>query len=204
MKPNLYINSFVKIEDQRIQTNGETLKFEANSIAEFCKLAYKSLAISYPKFYKMDKLSKLGFLACEFLMQDQDKAIDTSLIFANQSSSLDTDIVYQESIQQSENFLPSPSVFVYTLPNIVLGEISIRHQFTGENIFLVLDKFDPEKILEIVNLQHHLNKADNFIVTWIEVLESKIEVFSFYINEKENTNSLILKLENITNLINSK
>ncbi len=198
---DLYINSFVGIKNNAVNLNGEEILFDSNSIPEFCKTVYKSLNITYPKFYKMDKMCKLGFLATEFLMQNQVKDTDTSLIFANQSSSLDTDIKYQESIQETSNFIPSPSVFVYTLPNIVLGEISIRHKFTGENIFLVLEKLKPEILLEVIFLQKKLNKASNFILTWIEVIENKIEVYAFYIESKERKSSLILNENNINHLI---
>jgi len=198
---DLYINSYVSIKNNAVNVNGEETLFESNSIPEFCKNAYKSLNINYPKFYKMDKICKLGFLATEFLLINQEKDTDTSLIFANQSSSLDTDIKYQESIQETSNFIPSPSVFVYTLPNIVLGEISIRNKFTGENIFLVLEKLKPEIMLEVIFLQKKLNKASNFILTWIEVIENKIEVYAFYIESKERKNSLILNENNINHLI---
>ena len=46
-----------------------------------------------------------------------------------------------------ENFYPSPSVFVYTLPNIVTGEIAIRNHYHGETSFYVL----PEKDENIMN-----------------------------------------------------
>ena len=36
----------------------------------------------------------------------------------------------------------SPALFVYTLPNIVIGEICIRHHFKGENAFFVFKQFD--------------------------------------------------------------
>jgi hypothetical protein len=36
----------------------------------FIKDLYKKEAVSYPKFYKMDNLSKLGFLAAELLFKE--------------------------------------------------------------------------------------------------------------------------------------
>src|SRR5690606_41290579 len=84
----------------------------------------------------MDALSKLAFMASEMVLRDEENK-NTALVFANRSSSLDTDMKYQESISSAENYFPSPAVFVYTLPNICLGEISIRHQLQTENAFLV-------------------------------------------------------------------
>jgi len=101
-------------------------------IAEF----YRSLQIDYPKFYKMDNLSKLGFLASEMIFNDEDNRFipreDIAVICFNSSSSLDIDTQYQKTIHDNENYFPSPSLFVYTLPNIVTGEIAIRNKFLGE------------------------------------------------------------------------
>ena len=36
-------------------------------------------------------------------------------------------------------FAPCPAVFVYTLPNVVEGEISIRHHIKGENTWFWSD-----------------------------------------------------------------
>ena len=95
--------------------------------------AYRHFAFDYPKFYRMDNLSKLGWLAAEVLFQDVSikpyQPEDVGIVLANRSSSLDTDIKYFESVKT----IPSPALFVYTLPNIVMGEICIRHVLKGEN-----------------------------------------------------------------------
>ncbi|WP_321539372.1 hypothetical protein [Flavobacterium piscinae] len=91
----------------------------------------------------MDNLSKLAFLASEVLLSEQiiaEAENNVALVFANRSSSLDTDVKFQQSIDDKENYYPSPAVFVYTLPNICVGEISIKHQLKSENAFLCLKK----------------------------------------------------------------
>ena len=86
---------------------------------------YRSLQVDYPKFFKMDGLSKLGFLASEMILNDDENRFtpreDVAVICFNSSSSLDIDMQYQETIADNENYFPSPSLFVYTLPNIVTG-----------------------------------------------------------------------------------
>ena len=62
------------------------------------------------------------------------------MVFANSNSSLDVDIKHNASIADKEKYFPKPAVFVYTLPNIMLGELSIRHLLRGENIFFVSEK----------------------------------------------------------------
>lgn len=65
----------------------------------------------------MDRLAKLGFIAAEFLLQDQplsryapDKI---GLILANQSSSLDTDLKYADLMHQG---IPSPATLSIHFP----------------------------------------------------------------------------------------
>ena len=103
---------------------------------------YRTYVGDYPKFYKMDGLCKLGFLASELLMRcdhdgQQTEDEQRAVILFNHSSSIDTDQHYLASIQP-ENYFPSPSLFVYTLPNIVTGEIAIRHHLHGETSFYSL------------------------------------------------------------------
>lgn len=93
---------------------------------------------NYPKFFKMDPLSRLGFVATELLLKESLKA-DYGILLFNRSSSLADDMVFQATIQDRNNWFPSPALFVYTLPNIVTGEIAIRNHFQTETNFMVLD-----------------------------------------------------------------
>ena len=45
---------------------------------------------------------------------------------------------FQETIQHADSYYPSPALFVYTLPNIVTGEIAIRNKYYGETSFVGL------------------------------------------------------------------
>lgn len=104
----------------------------------FLDAAYNQLGIEYPKFYKMDNLSKLGFLAAEMVCKNvviSDKR-SISVVLSNAQASLDTDVRYWQSTKTQ----PSPALFVYTLSNIVAGEICIRQGIKGENIFLFQKK----------------------------------------------------------------
>ena len=114
------------IENSKITVN-QHIVFEspAGNFSDFAKEAYKNLGLTYPKFHKMDNLSKMAFLASEMILKNEDHS-RTAIVFANASSSLDTDSKYQESINSQANYFPSPAVFVYTLANICVAEISIR------------------------------------------------------------------------------
>jgi hypothetical protein len=143
-----YIQSYCRIQNNEIILNGDSVfKLEPTTFSDFSKKAIQKFEISYPKFFKMDNLSKLAFLGAELLLKSElDAATEnnTALVFSNKSSSLDTDVKHQNSISDKENYYPSPAVFVYTLPNICLGEISIRHQLKSENSFFIFADFNPK------------------------------------------------------------
>jgi 3-oxoacyl-[acyl-carrier-protein] synthase-1 len=106
---------------------------------------YRRYAGDYPKFYKMDTLSRLGFIAAEILLKIEPVE---AVILGNRSASIKNDRDYLKTITDG-NYYPSPALFVYTLPNIVTGEVAIRHHIQGETSFYVLDKQeDLEQIIQ--------------------------------------------------------
>lgn len=167
------------IENSKIVLDNEVI-FETptENFSDFAKEAYKSLALNYPKFHKMDHLSKLAFLASEIILKDKDQS-RTALVFANRSSSLDTDFKYQESINSQENYFPSPAVFVYTLPNICVGEISIRHKMQTENAFFVLDELDEEFLNNYSAQLLQSGKADKVLCGWVELYQESYKAFVY-------------------------
>lgn len=167
------------IENSKI-TVDENLIFESesNTFPEFAKEAYKNLELNYPKFHKMDSLSKLAFLAAEMILKDGDHS-RTALVLANKSSSLDTDFKYQESINSQENYFPSPAVFVYTLPNICVGEISIKHKMQTENAFFVLDEFDENFLNNYSEQLLRSGKADKVLCGWVELFQENYKAFVY-------------------------
>jgi len=145
-------------EDYKINKSGK------ETFSAISKAIYKNYGIKYPKFYKMDNLSKLGFLAAEILLKDTDilskyKNEEIAVILSNESSSLDTDEKYQKTIDDRNNYFPAPSVFVYTLANIMIGEICIRHKIKGENAVFISETFEKDFIFKYVNLLFNSGKA---------------------------------------------
>ena len=114
------------------------------------KEIYKTAIGNYPKFYKMDTLARLGFVGTELLLQKYGAEVEsetTAIVMANHSASLKNDKDYQATISDKENYFPSPALFVYTLPNIVTGEIAIRQHIYGETAFYVLPSEDELDVL---------------------------------------------------------
>lgn len=186
-----YIQSYVTIQNNEIVLNGTSVfKIEPTNFADFSKQAYRNFDIQYPKFFKMDALSKLAFLGAELLLSpitSSEEENNIALVLANKSSSLDTDVKYQESISDKENYYPSPAVFVYTLPNICLGEISIRHQLKSENSFFIFDAFNTEFMSNYSNILLDSDKADIVLCGWVEFFNDDYKAFLCTISKEEKT-----------------
>jgi len=169
-----YINSYCRIVPGHVEINKETY-FESTDkpfvMNNFFSAIYEHAGIDYRRFFKMDALSKLGFLASELLLAGSDREHpkqDMGIILFNRSSSLGADWNYQKTIQDKNNFFPSPAEFVYTLPNIVTGEIAIRNKIYGETVFYILPHFEIE-ICEHVNNTLYDAGIDYVLAGWIEV-----------------------------------
>ncbi|MCD0464307.1 3-oxoacyl-ACP synthase [Flavobacterium sp. ENC] len=186
------IQSCITIQNNEIVLNGiSVFKIEPTDFADFSKQAYRNFDLQYPKFFKMDALSKLAFLGSELLLSpitsSAEQENNIALVLANKSSSLDTDVKYQESISEQENYFPSPAVFVYTLPNICLGEISIRHQLKSENSFFIFDAFNTEFMSNYSNILLNSNKADLVLCGWVEFFNDDYKAFLCTISKEEST-----------------
>ena len=168
----------------------------------FIKNAYKFLKTDYSKFFKMDNLSKLAFLAADVLLKKEnlnEEENNIALIFSNKASSLDTDRKHQAAIENDAEYFPSPAVFVYTLPNICLGEISIKHRLYSENSFFIFDRFNAEHLQLYANSLLRSGKAEKVLCGWVDLDENSYDAF-LYLVEKEG--EIEHKTEEITRLYN--
>lgn len=189
-----YLNSYVHIKNNQVSLNGNIiLSFEKNrSFSEFLSDTYKALETSYPKFHKMDLQCKLGFLCTEVLFKHdaflQRHALDKiAIVLSNAASSLETDRQHQHSISDKARYFPSPAIFVYTLPNIVIGELAIRYKITGENAFFVSENLDAELLENYIN-SLFANGSEACIAGWIEVDGDNYEAFIFLAENQKNPN----------------
>jgi|SRR5450432_845107 len=174
------------IRDRAVLKNGETF-FENKraGLGEFLLALYQYLGLNYPRFYKMDALSKLGWLATEVLLKDSFKAEDykpedVGIVLANANSSFDTDIKYFETVKE----IPSPSLFVYTLPSIMIGEICIRNNFKGESAFFVSQRYDADFVEQYVRGLMDENGLRACIFGWVDLLGEAGEAEIFLLEKK--------------------
>ncbi|MGI9551887.1 MAG: 3-oxoacyl-ACP synthase [Aurantibacter sp.] len=166
--------------------NGEVIHSDdTDSFSAFMRSAYKYFGVEHSKFFKMDNLSKLAFIASEILLKDELEK-DVALVLSNRAASLDTDRKHQASISDPENHYPSPAVFVYTLPNICMGEISIRHQLHSENSFFVFENFTPNVLFDYSRILLSENKAKKVLCGWVDFDNRKYDAF-LYVVAKNGT-----------------
>ncbi len=174
--------SVVEINERQVLGDGK-LVFEKKDVSdlEFLQTAYTHFEINYPKFFKMDNLCKTGFLAGEILMRGKNISKNflpeqIGIILSTANSSLDTDLRYQHTVNEA----PSPGLFVYTLPNVILGELSIRHAIKGESACFVFDIFDRVFQRNYLQQLFETGKLKVGISGWAEYYNGNANAVFFY------------------------
>lgn len=170
--PPINTSHKVLISPSGVYLDGNQISVDCNGVSQITAL-YKKYVGDYPKFYKMDMLSRLGFVASEMLLMAENDTQrlareDRAIMFFNSASSIDSDRKYMRSISDKDNFYPSPSVFIYTLPNIVTGEIAIRNHYHGETSFYILPQRNDEQISNIVATAFLDSTTSSMIAGWLD------------------------------------
>ncbi|MES2733966.1 MAG: 3-oxoacyl-ACP synthase [Bacteroidota bacterium] len=162
--------------------------FSANSASfeEFIHALYQHLKTDYPKFYKMDNQSKLGLMAAELLLNTQhflqrNRGEEIGMVLSNAVGSADTDKRYYETVAKPEDYFPSPSLFVYTLPSMVTGEICIKYKIKGETAFFVSDNFRAELLYPYIQNLMKYTETKACIGGWVNYDASGYDAFLFTI-----------------------
>jgi hypothetical protein len=187
-----FITRYAHVRNRTLFRQGEVVYRNTESNLDvFLESAFQVLSTGYSKFYKMDPSSKLGFLGAEMVLhnlvlRERYKPEQVALVLANAHGSLDTDIRYFESTKT----MASPALFVYTLPNIVAGEICIRHGIKGENAFFVWPAFDASQMYQYVEMVMALEKTQACLSGWVDVMGEHHDVFLYLTEKQEKSNSL--------------
>jgi len=187
-----YILASCVISNDTVYKNGNPVfKNKESEISAFLESAYVFADPKYPKFYKMDNLSKLGFLASEILLKDNEQARtypaeEVGIVLSNASASLDTDVKYYKTVSD----FASPALFVYTLPNIVIGEICIRNGFKGENAFFISERFDASFMVDYVDNLINNNILQCCICGWVELFKESYKAAFFLVDRNTDNPSV--------------
>ncbi len=179
----------VTVTPDAVTLDGKPVEAEGTG-SELITGLYKNRIGGYAKFYKMDKLCRLGFVASELLLQQEGRERfvereDRAVVLFNHSSSVDSDRKYVESIGEGDNYFPSPSVFVYTLPNIVTGEIAMRNKYHGETSFYILPERDERRMRQIISTAFSDSMTESVLGGWIDYADDRHFTAAMGIYERE-------------------
>lgn len=171
-KPNKYNGQISIVEVAHVEIKQQ----HDMPFSEYIRTEYKALGEPNMKFFKMDNLSKLAYVVSCRLFEGLNLPYPSSrlgVVLANRSSSLDTDIVHQQVVDQHLPEGSSPSVFVYTLANIMAAEIAIKHKLQGElSLFICADK--DMTFVEDYSAQLIKNDVcDAVVCGWCELLKEE-------------------------------
>ena len=154
--------------------------------------------MDYPKYFKMDAVSKYGIIAADYLLKGVDlkakySETEIGIVLSNSSGSLDTDAEFQKTINNKVRFFPSPAIFVYTLSNIVMGEICIKNKIKGENMFFLSESIQSELLESYVSDLFAKNSIQSVIVGWVEYSFGKPDVLLLLVekNELKGTDEIV-------------
>lgn len=186
-----HISLSSQIENNTASINGQQFhQSNQEKATDFFKEIYKKLGMRYPKYHKMDPLCKLALLAFESMHQTQAftekyQPEEIALVFFNRHASLHTDIQHQKSIENSDNYFPSPAVFVYTLANIMLGEIAIRYKIKGENACFVSENFEVDHFYDYCSALLEKGNTKCIVGGWVDFFENNYSTHLLCIENQE-------------------
>lgn len=107
---------------------------------------------------------------------------DIALVFSNKGGSIDTDRRHQESLDSPDG-IASPAVFVYTLPNICMGEISIKHRLFSENSFFIFNRFNAPHLYNYAEYLLDAEKAEKVLCGWVDFDGEEFEAFMYLVSD---------------------
>lgn len=175
MIESLKVIASFEMDQQCIQHNGEVIdEISFTNASETLKERYKKYKLKYPKFHKMDLLSKAVILGNYFIKKAIPKNSTPLVMLFNESASMQSDL--QHIYQYNAYDTASPGIFVYTLPNICIGEVCIKNDWKSPSGFLLFPKEHFEKYLETVAIEMSKNDSEYAFTGFVEVVEDDIFV----------------------------
>ena len=152
----------------------------------------------------MDILCKWAWLAAECLLTLNGSSLYNGLdknkiavVLATSQGCIEVDKKYKETIAT----IPSPALFVYTLPNIMLGEICIRHGFKGEQACMISERFDSSELQFWVNDLLEKRGMEACLCGWIDITMNTQDILLLWVTG--NNKNLVLSSAALQQLYNS-
>lgn len=205
---------YVVLNQGYVSVNGRELEHEASGNALLTEL-YRNHIADWPKFFKMDTLSKAGFVASELLIKElgeqrlgsEEFAQGRAIVLFGATASLCADRNYQETIRDKDNYYPSPALFVYTLPNIVTGEIAIRNHWRGETSFYVTEAPDAAQMAFHLTCAFQDQATDSILAGWVDSSRNDdFQAFMTVVRREDaaDTGWIEGQLKRMINILNNK
>lgn len=182
------VSSCEGVPEYQVTLDGEMMA--AAGVDTLLTDLYKARIGDYPKFYKMDPLCRLGFVASELLLNAENRREEQfgesrGVVLFNAASSLADDRNYQETIKNPDAFFPSPSLFVYTLPNVLTGEIAIRNHYYGETNFIVLPHLDSAAMADGIRMSFTDRDLRSLLTGWVDCYsETSFDLLLFLVDSE--------------------
>jgi 3-oxoacyl-[acyl-carrier-protein] synthase II len=103
---------------------------------------------------RLDHFSKIGLVAASLALRDaglnpHKVPASTAVITSTVGGSVDVDHEYFRTVVPQSGLFASPNLFAYTLPNCMIGEISIRYGLTGPA--MVVSQTTPDMMTGIIS-----------------------------------------------------
>lgn len=198
---NLSISHWIHIHKGKVSGSDlPQIGFEGTDPA----ILYHQLQYNYPKFFKMDVLCKWAWLGAEYLITTQQQheqvtPYNIAVVLMSLQGCIDVDKKYLHSVAD----FPSPSLFVYTLPNIMLGEICIRHGIKGEQLCLVNESFHAGtgEIEFWVNDLLNNRGMDACICGWADATGEEHDVFMMWVTKQNGMEFSAANMQQLYNKV---
>lgn len=146
---------------------------------EYIRNEFRLLNESNMKFYKMSDICKALYVSMYRLFEkcnwDDVDNVRRAIVLSNRSASLDADLKHQLIVDKNLPEGASPSIFVYTLANVAIGEMCIRYNIKGDNTFFIesndtgLTQWYAERLI-------YTGKADSVVFGWCEYMDGQWDV----------------------------
>ena len=198
----------LSIDPQGLIEDGRSIPFESTGASLITEI-YKKHLSDDSRFFKMDLYSRIAYVGSCLLAKDSLKGFepeDVSLLLFTLNGSILADRKHISSYSNPEEYYPSPSVFINTLPNVVLGEIAVKNTIKGETTLVMLPTKDDAMMETIVDITLVATQPSAMIYGWVDCVsedsffaELKLKKPNIY-NMEELTNEIKLQIIDALNL----
>ena len=150
--------------------DGESVEVEGSGAALVTGLFRKYLSDG-SRFFKMDLFSRLAYVGAGILAKDGlsgCEADGVALLVFTLNGSVIADRRHLSTFSEPGEFYPSPSVFINTLPNVVLGEIAVSFGIKGETTLVMLPRRDDGVMERIIGLTAAAAGVSAMICGWVD------------------------------------